>query len=164
MPVFAQDDVLRTTGQPVYNNIVNPKLKSFSVAENKFSGFRQTTKQPDYKRFLELYNKKQQADKTVSRHLTFMDGHTVFSLVPALEINKNANTLYQRYASGITEPSAALQILGLIGGITAGFFYHNYSDRPIPSYTGGYEKTRYLGNKAAIEVANLQSSYFQHDK
>jgi hypothetical protein len=164
IPVFAQYDSVKTSGLPVYNNIVNPKLKSFSGYEKKQTGFIHTNKQPDFKRFIEMYNKKQLADKTSSRRLTCMDGPVVYSAALPDEISKNANTLYQRYSASFAQPSAALQILGLVGGITAGIFYHDYSGIPIPSYTGGYDRTRYLGNRAAIEAAYLQSTYFQHDK
>lgn len=164
VPVFAQYDAVKTTGQPLSNNIVNPKLKSFAGYENKQTGFLHPNKKPDYQRFIELYNKKLLADKPTSRRLTFMDGPKVFSLEPAIEISRNPVSLYQRNSASFAEPSAALQILGLVGGITAGILYPNYTGNPIPSNTGGYNRTRYLDNKAAIEAAYLQSTYFQHDK
>ncbi len=151
LPVFAQDFVVYT------------QLDSYLKAEKKNHGLLIcTNKQCDYKCFIELYDQQNHTGKkAISRPLTFMDGPAVYSYVPALEINKNTNTLYQRYSASFEEPSAALQILGLAAGITAGALSHyRYTGVSNPYYG----TSRYLDSRAAIEASYLQSTWFQHDK
>ncbi len=162
IPVFAQHDAVKVNMLPVDFNITTPKLNSYTVAEKKHPGFIHTNTKPDYKRFLELYNKKQQAVKPTSRQLTFMDDPRVFSTVTAVESSSKPVSLYQQYSATLTEPSAALQLLGLAASITAGALSNGrYTGAPNPYYYSG--KSRYLDSRAAIEAAYLQSTYRQQD-
>jgi len=77
-----------------------------------------------------------------------MDGPVVYSMALPAEVSRNANTLYQRYSASGTEPSAALQVLGFVGGITAAAF--------------ASKKYHYPGlNDESPLKAYLQSTYHQ---
>ena len=151
-PAFAQD------------NVVYPKLDSYLQAEKNDHGLlRQVNnKQWNYKHFIELFNSLlHPVKRSTGRPVTFMDGPVVYSAVLPVDLNRGGSTLYQRYSAAGTEPSAALQILGLAAGIAAGALsngkYTGVSN-PYP-YNGSF---RYLDSRAAIEAAYLQSTYRQH--
>ena len=119
------------------------------------------------KHFIEMYNQQNRVGKkSPARPVTFMNGPVVFSVTPTVEINRNANTLYQRYSAASKEPSAALLLLGIAAGITtsAVFPKYSYSTAPYYPYSESAYRTRYLSDRAAIEAAYLQSTYHQHDR
>ena len=153
IPVLAQNDAA----------VIYPELSHFLQAEKADHGLLPllNNSQPDYKHFIELYNKQNHAGKSAG---TFMDGPAVYSIALPVEVSRNANTLYQRYSAAGTEPSTALQILGLVAGITATAVYPTYSTAPYPYYSGSSGAIRYLDSRAAIEASYLQSTYHQHDR
>ncbi len=118
-------------------SVVYPSLDSFLQSEKNNHGLLPciNKEQPDYRRFIELYNQQNRTSKrSTASARTFMDGPVIYSMALPTEVSRDANTLYQRYSAAGTEPSAALQVLGFVGGITAAAFaskkyhYTGYND------------------------------------
>jgi len=153
IPVFAQQDSVKTSNLPGDNRIAYPKLTGFLSTEKKYSGFlhSKNNKQWTSKRFTDLFNQHKKGKAESTGRGTFMDGPIVYPFALPPETGRNANTLYQRYVAGYTPPSAAttaLQILGLVGGIAAGVIDQRYN----------------IGNRNTTAVdAYLQSTYYHHN-
>ncbi len=139
--VFAQND-----------EVVNyPEVNSFLQSEKNNHGLLVciNNKNWNYKRVTELFTRLLHPGKrSATRARTFMDGPRVYSVALPVEISRDARMLYQRYSESLEQSSAALQILGFVGGITAAAFaakkYY---------YTG-------FNNESPLE-AYLQSTYHQ---
>jgi hypothetical protein len=159
IPAFAQD------------NVAYPKLDNYLKAEKNEHGLllQANNKKWNYKRFIELFNSLlHPAKRSTGRPVTFMDGPVLYSAVPPVEINRDISTVYARYSAVSTEPSSALQLLGIAAGITAGALskgrytgvYNPYPYYGNSKYSDG--SFRYLDSRAAIEASYLQSTFRQH--
>jgi len=114
-PVLAQNDL----------SVVYPRLDSFLQFEKNNHGLLLciNKEEPDYKRFIELYDKQNPSGKRSTKNArTFMDNPEVYSVALPVEISRDARMLYQRYSESLEQSSDALQILGFVGGITAAAF------------------------------------------
>ena len=157
MSLFAQNKPVKVKSLPGGNNT--------QLNNNYHLFFPKNNTKGSAKHFIELYDQQNPVSKKSSaRPVTFMDGPVVFSVTPTVEINRNVVTLYQRYSAAGTEPSAALQLLGLAAGIATAAAFPKNSTAPNYPYSESAYKTRYLSNLAEIEAAYLRSTYQQHDK
>ena len=157
MSLFAQNEPVKVS---ILHNSNNTRLKN-----NFHLFFPKNNTRWDAKHFIEMYNQQNRVGKkSPARPVTFMNGPVVFSVTPTVEINRNANTLYQRYSAAGKEPSAALLLLGIAAGITTSAAFPKYSTAPYYPYSESAYQTRYLTNLAEIEAAYLRSTYQQHDK
>jgi hypothetical protein len=152
-PVFAQLDPAKITRS---TNFFQTENKTRSLIHNK---------QWDSKRFMELYNQYHATGKnTAIRPGTFMDGLSVYPAALPVEIGRNANNLYHRYAAGMQQPSDALQVLGFFGAITAfAFAPKQYRPDHFPLLPGNRGRYIYTDKNAAVD-AYLEAAYRQHNQ
>jgi hypothetical protein len=147
MPVFAQPDPWKPINTLFNNDLFHPKLKSvLGSSKNNHFFLLSNRQQFNLKHFLEIYRPHQVSIQTSQRRVTFMNGPVMFPSLPA-DMSRSSSPSYQGYPP--TNPSAALTILGMVGGIVAGAVY--------PSYM----RNTYHNNGTAVE-AYLQSTYYQH--
>lgn len=149
LPVFAQSVVVKPAILSLNNGLFYTAIKgTASPAKKNRLSLVDKDNSSGHKHFLELIKAKNTGMQSATRPVTFMDGPVMFPITFS-DNSRRAIISHQRYPD--TNPSAALTLLGLVGGIVGSAVFPNYI------------RNTYHNNTAAVE-AYLQSTYHQHDQ